>query len=753
MTDKSIRSALHRFVRGGLVLLLAAALALVPLVSAEPAAGGAGESGKGEAFPDVGEGYVVAASNSRLELRVNEKETWFQVAEKSGRVWNSTPENYKEDEIAQNVAKLGMASLIQISYADSLGNINTLNSKTASVDKGGASVTRIGDGFRVEFQFEREGFFIPLEVHLRDDGVELSLMTGEIRETNEKYRLTRVAVAPYFGAADAAAEGYLFVPDGSGALIELNRGNGYVEDYSQYVYGRDAATTRLEAGEVTKDVRMPVFGLKDSGHGFLGIITEGEARATINAAVNGKRCSYNNVYAEFIYRDYDMVLVEKKNQTVRIFEQTPVKAAQMSVRYTFLEGADATYTGMAAAYRDYLLEQGLKPKTTAGEAPLVVELLGGVMAKEYILGFPITRVVPLTSYDNAAAILTELGENGVDQLLIDYQYWNKDGTGSAIQTELKAEGRLGGQGKLERFKELCASTGSDLFLGVNVNNLYKSRWGYGKKADAASSIQKNPAMQYTYNLTTLQANVSTPSFLLTPNKVLAACEKLAAAKGSGFTGLSTHTLAELLYSDFGSKGMARDAAQAVWTEALAALAKKGDLLVTGGNAYALPYASFVTDTPTTSSAFLSEKTAVPFYQIVLHGVLPLSGEAANDQSDPQSAFLFALETGSSPKVRFLAENADILKETDYSAIISARYQDWIGSMSKAYQEIAPILRRVSDQVIVRHEILETGVNRTTFADGTVITVNYRDHAVQADGQTIDAKGYRVTREGGESVVG
>ena len=109
MTDKSIRSILHRCVRGGFILLLTAALALVPLVSADPAAGGAGESGKGEAFPDAGEGYVVAASNSRLELRVNEKETWFQVAEKTGRVWNSTPENYKDDEIAQNVSKLGMS--------------------------------------------------------------------------------------------------------------------------------------------------------------------------------------------------------------------------------------------------------------------------------------------------------------------------------------------------------------------------------------------------------------------------------------------------------------------------------------------------------------------------------------------------------------------------------------------------------------------------------------------------------------------
>ena len=55
------------------------------------------------------------------------------------------------------------------------------------------------------------------------------------------------------------------------------------------MYGRDAATTRLEAGEVTRDIRMPVFGLKDGDHAFLGIITKGESRAVINAAVNGKR--------------------------------------------------------------------------------------------------------------------------------------------------------------------------------------------------------------------------------------------------------------------------------------------------------------------------------------------------------------------------------------------------------------------------------------------------------------------------------
>ena len=40
------------------------------------------------------------------------------------------------------------------------------------------------------------------------------------------------------------------------------------------------------------------------------------------------------------------------------------------------------------------------------------------------------------------------------------------------------------------------------------------------------------------------------------------------------------------------------------------------------------------------------------------------------------------------------------------------------------RRLPPVLRRVADQVIVGHEILMEGVNPTTFADGTVVTVNY-----------------------------
>lgn len=53
----------------------------------------------------------------------------------------------------------------------------------------------------------------------------------------------------------------------------------------------------------------------------MGILTDGAGRAAVNASVSGKRCSYSNVYAQFLYRDSEMVRIEQKNQTVRVLER------------------------------------------------------------------------------------------------------------------------------------------------------------------------------------------------------------------------------------------------------------------------------------------------------------------------------------------------------------------------------------------------------------------------------------------------
>lgn len=725
----------------GLAACLAVWLALPLTIAAQPAASTTGETVDTKGTPR--EGFVSYAVQGDLELLVDEQEAVFLVRDKAGRTWYSTPPAYAEDETAQGSAKMLMASLIRVGYADSLGNINYLNSKVASVNKGTAAVRRIDGGARFTFRFEREGFTVPVEVRLRADGVEVSVVSGEIEESNDKYRLTRVAVAPYMGAAPGSADGYLFVPDGSGALLGYADNNGAGEDYSQYVYGRDAAITQLEAGEVTEEARLPVFGIKVDDQGYAAILTAGASRAVINAAVKGKRCDYSNAYAEFLYRDYDMVLVEKKNQTVRLVESGHTQDARQTVRYVLLTDEEADYVGMAAAYRTYLTEEGgLTPAADAG-APLMVELFGGVTAKQYILGFPVTRVMPLTSYQDAAAIVQALRDAGVSRIAIDYAYWYRGGTGAGIATDLQAEGRLGGGKGLAALEELCRREQVALYLGVNASDMVRSTWGYNQKRDAAASVQRSPAMRYTYDLNTLEAKVSSPTFLLTPANLLDTCRRLAdSAKGYDVAGLSTHALGQSLYSDFGKRAIPRDVAEAIWRQSLEALrGGRGGLLVSQANAYALPAATIVTDAPLDSSRFLPETASVPFYQIVLHGLRPLTTPALNEMSDPRRGMLQAVETGSSLKFHWLARGEDVLKETAYNTVTGARYQDWLETATALYAEAAPVLEAVAGQTITAHEQPLTDVARTTFSDGTVVTVNYRETAVTLDGREIPAMSF------------
>lgn len=696
------------------------------------------------------DGYVLYAEQSGWSLYVHEKDAVFAVRDAEGRCWYSTPPSYEEDETAKGDAKKLLGSLIQINYADGLGNINVLSSRKESVEKGTASVRRIDGGARMDFLFERQGITVPVEILLREDGVEISVVTAEITETADNYRLLSVEVAPYFSAAGAAEDGYILVPDGSGALIDWKDNGGYAEDYSQYVYGRDESITQLEAGAVTETVRLPVFGMKHGDTGFTGILTAGASRAVLNASVQGKRCAYSNVFAEFLYRDTDMVLVEKKNQTVRIVETSHTADKRQTVRYVLTTGEDASYVGMASIYRDYLLnEEGLTSRAKAGNAPLVVELFGGVMSQQYVFGFPVKRVAPLTTFEDAQTILNALKEAGVDQVLLNYTYWNKDATGAAIQTALKPEGRLGGGSGLKALAALCGGQDTPLYLNVNTNRMVKSAWGYNKKNDAASSVQRNPAMQYEYDLSTGKALVSSPSFLLKPTKLLALTQRLAeSAEKYEITGLSTSFLSDVLYSDFGRGAVTRDQSEAIWKEALAALAAgKGSLLVAGGNAYALSKADFVTDAPTGSSQFLIETEEVPFYQIVLHGIVPLSTTSLNEMGSARQGLLKAVETGSSLKYRWIARNETELEETAYNDVISARYMDWLDTAVAQYEEAETLLKTVANQTIVRHEKLENGVSRTTWSDGTVVLVNFSKEAVSADGAELAAESFRVTKGG------
>jgi hypothetical protein len=94
-----------------------------------------------------------------------------------------------------------------------------------------------------------------------------------------------------------------------------------------------------------------------------------------------------------------------------------------------------------------------------------------------------------------------------------------------------------------------------------------------------------------------------------------------------------------------------------------------------------------------------------------------------------------VEYGVSPSFRLMSAAPAALQDTDYQYYFSASYTDWADVIAQMAAELA---ETSMGQRLVDHEKLAEGVYASTFADGSVIYVNYCGEAVRVNGIRIPA---------------
>lgn len=94
-------------------------------------------------------------------------------------------------------------------------------------------------------QEKQKGFVIPLRYTLEEDSLLVSVDLKAVSFPKGDM-VTSLEILPYFGALLLEEDGYLFVPDGSGALVSSSRVQGKTGAYAAAVYGSDKT---LPAGQ------------------------------------------------------------------------------------------------------------------------------------------------------------------------------------------------------------------------------------------------------------------------------------------------------------------------------------------------------------------------------------------------------------------------------------------------------------------------------------------------------------------------
>lgn len=595
---------------------------------------------------------------------------------------------------------------------------------------------------------------LPLEYRLDGKRLRVSI-PGDKVQYPEAMHIQTLSLLPFFGASGTEDEGYSLVPDGSGSLIRFNNNKVYATPYRSALYGPDAAIRQLGQVQQEETARLPVFGMKYKDRGFLAVIEEGDAVAAVEADVSGRLNEYNTVFSSYTLGSLEEVTLTNgwRSSTVKQF-QSRVYSGDIAVAYSFLDQQEASYSGMAGRYRDYLSEHKQLTRLEEGAVlPFYLELIGGIPKKKFFLGIPYTAYEPLTSFKEARTILEQMQEKGIGAIKLRYTGWFNGGISHNYPKSVSVDKKLGGAKGLKGLQAYAQEQGIGLYPDATFLQSFPEAKGI-RKSQASRLITGKLAQIYPYNLSLLKQDMKQPSgYVVSPRTLPAAVNGfLEDYEELGLTGLSLRDFGADLNSDFtDAKVIDRQQAEGIITEQLGQMSGSvPDLMVEGGNAYAAPFARHIVAAPMQSSGFNLTDESVPFFQMVYHGYLQYAGTPWNMADDQDAAFslLKALETGSAPYYTWFYADPSAIKMTGFDRLYSADYRSWIDQAAAQYQELSHVLQKVHAQPIKEHMKLAPGVYQTVFEAGTVIVVNYNDTPFSLGGVTIDGRNYWV---GGEKL--
>lgn len=671
---------------------------------------------------------------------------------KTGYIWWSSPAGASRDESASYIMRNELRSSAVLRVGEPAKRSNNTFLRSAS-DDCRIKCRDITNGIRVTYSF-REGFEIPAEYTLEGDHIKASVKIGEIRETSEKTTATELTLLGSFGAASDTEEGYFVVPDGSGALIRFNNHrNSDTNVYSQNVYGNDITAVPASRGTVTEQIYLPVYGIVKGDNALLAVASKGDSNACLTAKVSEQSNSrYNICGFSFILRGTDIFYMSGNNSDkLTVFEGGEIKSDDIEMLYYPITAENADFTDIAARYRKYLIEEkGAAKKTSGGEAGLYVSLYGGTQRKKPVLGVPVTMKQSVTDFEEAGEILTQLKENGADNIIVSYKNWTDDSINHKVDKKSVPSGKLGGKSGFKKLMDMADEYGFSLY--PETDSLYfRSGNGYSSFSDTCIRISGAYSRIVSYDMAYgipdgFRKNMS----LLSPSEFSEVLEKTGeSCSSSGIEGVSLGKMTSVLYGDYGKKEISRAQSEEIISEGVKNLSEtleKGILAETA-NAYVIPYAEHITGVPLTSGRFDIFNEDVPFYQAVLHGLVPYSSTALNAEANSGKMLLRAAVTGCLLNYDMIYEETSELKDTEYDRFYYANYSEWTKSAAEAYKKLKPFYEAVSEAELVSYRTENDGsIITAEYSDGTSAAANLNEGTFSFNGNVI----YRINDEGGQS---
>jgi hypothetical protein len=508
--------------------------------------------------------------------------------------------------------------------------------------------------------------------------------------------------------------------------------------------------------------------------GFLAIIEEGDVMAQIESNHPGTLHKFNSVHAIFIPRPVDSfnLNVETSGISSLITLASRRKyTGNYIIRYIMLSsdkdgnpnkpgGYEASYVGMAKAYRDFLIDREmLIPMTESdqGDIPLFIETLGMIRTSEYFFGIPYQGRTPLTTFGDIKTMIDQLNAEGIHNINFRLNGWLNGGLKPTAPARIRIENSLGGASGFRDMVAHANARGANIFPNMDYALVW--RWmpfdGTDRKKDGARHMDQMYAREQKYCFSCMEVENFMTYAVIAPERMMNMYENSmrdfrrlqSGGAADNALGVSVSSLARTLNSNHNRRSLVnRMEARDFTADLLGRIRDEhGMILADQANAFAFKYVDAIVNVDLDSSRFNNQSESIPFYAMVTQGSISIAGSPINMSGDPQYDILKAIESGASPYFILSFQNSGRVKESrlhrDYYSI---NYTTWEPELVETYKTLNDALSSVKTKKIINHELMgiRGETRRVTYECGTVFILNYNHHdEITVDGHTIEPLGF------------
>lgn len=691
----------------------------------------------------TGEMQVVASDNN-VDFCVNPSTGEFEINEtKDNFSFKSNPMDVDNDSFSKIANKNIIKSQLILKYADFETSImGEENSYVSCTMQNTITVFKADKGCIVVYNFKNIDISVPIKYQLNKGSLEVEVLLSQIKENS--FKIISLQLLPYFLSGGIKDNGYIFVPDGSGSIINFNNNKNDCIPFSVPIYGNDISAVKSNISLDTPKIMLPVYGINLNKNGIFAIIEKGAEDAKINAFVSKKISGYNNVFSEFKIRNYDQVSVKQNGglglvsgNTFLIFDKKKQRLENIKLKFFLLPQNKCDYSAMANIYRNYLIEnKNITPKSSS-EPFLYLDIKSNIQIYENILGFKNVKAQPSVTSQKLTNMINELCKTtGRNNIKVEIDIWNDDDIKGNVN-----KGFHPIDTKLTETLQYLKNENIETFLSSEITSFYKRNYSIFTESIVSKSLDNSP-VNFIESSIINKNDENLIKYMISPEKLNDKVNSYIKAIKKVNAGLALDDIGSVLYSNLG-EGIYREQCKEFMVDALSSIRGNRKIASSRSLEFVLPYANIITDLENSSSNYDISDYAVPFYQMVVGGLIDYTSEPLNISSNYQESFLKALEYGSNFSYCLLNDQNNIVGKSIDDKLYSCDFDKWKERIKESFEIAKDFYNKVGSKRVIKHSRIDDNIFLSEYENGKKVIFNYNDTSCRVMGIDVEPNNFNI----------